>query len=554
MDKKTALAFILAFIVIVAYMQFMAPPPPKDKDSNRGRAADATPLPKNTPGEDREASKKTEILTVEKGALGEKLSTVRTASMNVAYSGAGGCLARAVLERSEIIKRGPVELIGPLSPPIQPITLSIPNVAEATVDAAYEPVEEGPGGRAVAFRRAFGPLVVVKRFTAGGQGYVIDASIELENTGPETLSLNGMTVGAGAVFALGHAEKDSYLGVDVLDRTGKIHRLPGAKLSKEREERADIKWLALRNQFFTLVVKPKEGAVGYSAAAVRLPDDLRGVRGGVELAPITLKAGEKRSVQLSLYAGPKECTALSSFGALDVMDFGWFGFLGRWILAGLNLLFRLCGNYGIAIILLTILIRLILYPLNQKSFRSMKEMQNLQPKITALQTKYKDDPKKRQEEMMRIYKEHGVNPMGGCLPLLIQMPILIAFFRVLQNAIELWGAPFYLWIRDLSEPDALFRISTGKSVIPFIGKIVDGQGYVFLNVLPILMLVVFYIQQKMSPTGMAATEEQRQQQKLMGYMMPVMFGVIFYNMPAGLNLYFAASTLLGILQQKYMIK
>ena len=184
-----------------------------------------------------------------------------------------------------------------------------------------------------------------------------------------------------------------------------------------------------------MVVKPKDGAVGYSAAAVRLPDELRGVRGGVALAPIELKAGEKRSIQLSMYVGPKECTALSSFGALDVMDFGWFGFLGRWILIALNLLFRLCGNYGIAIILLTILIRLILYPLNQKSFRSMKEMQNLQPKITALQTKYKDDPKKKQEEMMRIYKEHGVNPMGGCLPLLIQMPILVAFFRVLQNAI-----------------------------------------------------------------------------------------------------------------------
>jgi YidC/Oxa1 family membrane protein insertase len=396
--------------------------------------------------------------------------------------------------------------------------------------------------------------VVVKRFVTSPQGYVVDSSLDLENTGKDTVSLTGMTVSAGAVFALGLAEKDSYLGVDVLDRNGKIHRRPGAKLRERKEERADIKWLALRNQFFTVVLKPKDGAVGYSAAAVQLPDDLKGVHGGVELSPVELKAGEKRSIRLSLYVGPKEYTALSSFGAVDVMDFGWFGFLGRWILVGLNFLYRLCGNYGIAIILLTIVIRLILYPLNQKSFRSMKEMQNLQPKIAALQTKYKDDPKKKQEEMMRIYKEHGVNPMGGCLPLLIQMPILIAFFRVLQNAIELWGAPFYLWIKDLSEPDALFRISTGESVIPFIGRVVDGQGYVFLNVLPLVMLVVFYIQQKMSPTGMGATKEQRQQQKLMGYMMPVMFGVIFYNMPAGLNLYFAASTLLGILQQKYMIK
>ena len=554
MDKRTIWACILAFIVIIAYTKLIAPPPPKDKDLNRGQAVDATPVHKDTAREADETSKKTEILGVERGSLPAKLSTVHTASMDLAYSAVGGCISRATLDRSEIIKKGPVELIGPLSPPLQPVMLSIPNIAEAQGDAAYDLIEEGPGGKVVAFRKAFGPLVVVKRFTAGKQGYVVDASLEFENTGSEPISLAGMTVSAGAVFALGQAEKDSYLGVDVLDQNGRIHRLPGAKLSKERKEKADIKWLALRNQFFTVVVKPKDGAVGYSAAAVRLPDELRGVRGGVALAPIELKAGEKRSIQLSMYVGPKECTALSSFGALDVMDFGWFGFLGRWILIALNLLFRLCGNYGIAIILLTILIRLILYPLNQKSFLSMKEMQNLQPKITALQTKYKDDPKKKQEEMMRIYKEHGVNPMGGCLPLLIQMPILVAFFRVLQNAIELWGAPFYLWIKDLSEPDALFRISTGKNVIPFIGRVVDGHSYVFLNVLPIVMLAVFYIQQKMSPTGMAATAEQQQQQKLMSYMMPVMFGVIFYNMPAGLNLYFAASTLLGILQQKYMIK
>ena len=134
------------------------------------------------------------------------------------------------------------------------------------------------------------------------------------------------------------------------------------------------------------------------------------------------------------------------------------------------------------------------------------------------------------------------------------MPILIAFFRVLQNAIELWGAPFCLWMTDLSEPDALFKFQTGRSAWPFIGRMVDGHGYVFLNVLPILMLAVFYIQQKMTPTAMAATPEQQQQQKLMGAVMPLMFGVIFYNMPAGLNLYFAASTLLGIIQQKYMIK
>ncbi|MEJ2745424.1 MAG: membrane protein insertase YidC, partial [bacterium] len=381
MDKRTVWALILSFIVIITYTKIIAPPPPKDTNAAQKGAVDATPVHKDVASETKETPKDAEILTVEKGVVPQKLSTVRNASMDLAYSPLGGCISRAILDRSEIIKKGPVELIQPLLPPIQPITLSIPNVAEDRGDAAYDLIEEGAGGRVVAFRKVFGTLVVVKRFTAGQQGYVVDSSIELENTGQDAISLAGMTVSAGAVFALGQAEKDRYLGVDFLDRNGKIHRCPGAKLSRERDEKADIKWLALRNQFFTVVLKPRDGAVGYNAAAVRLSDELRGVRGGVKLAPMELKAGEKRSIQLGLYIGPKEYTALSSFGAVDVMDFGWFGFLGRWILAGLNFLYRICGNYGIAIILLTILIRLILYPLNQKSFRSMKEMQKLQPKI-----------------------------------------------------------------------------------------------------------------------------------------------------------------------------
>jgi len=554
MDRRMLLAFILSFVVIIAYTRIMAPPASKNKDADHPRTVEATPAAEEALQKVKETQRKLDILEVRREALPAKLSTVGNASMNVAYSAAGGCISSVTLHRSEIIKKGPIELVAPLLPLLQPIMLSISAGAEVHGDSMYDPVDESPKKGNVGFKKAFGPLVVVKRYSASQQGFVVDSSIEFENAGSENISLSGITVGAGAVIALTHAERDTYLGVDVSGGDGRIHRIAGSKLSKERKDRAAIKWLALRNQFFTLVVKPKGGAVGYSAGTVRLADDRKGVRGAIELAPLELKPGEKKEIQLSLYIGPKEYTALSSFGALDVMDFGWFGFLGRWILIGLNMLFRVCGNYGVAIILLTILIRVVLYPLNQKSFRSMKEMQNLQPKIAALQTKYKDDPKKRQEEMMRIYKEHGVNPMGGCLPLLIQMPILIAFFRVLQNAIELWGAPFYLWMKDLSEPDALYRISTGKNVIPFIGRVVDGQAYVFFNVLPIVMLVVFYIQQKMSPTGMGASEEQQQQQKLMGYMMPVMFGVIFYNMPAGLNLYFAASTLLGILQQKYMTR
>jgi YidC/Oxa1 family membrane protein insertase len=326
-------------------------------------------------------------------------------------------------------------------------------------------------------------------------------------------------------------------------------------MEHEKRELASTRWLALRNQYFTVIIKPGVEAAGYFCAGVKEIDGLPGVRGGLILSEFGMRPGEVKDIAFDVYIGPKEMSALSDFGASEVINLGWFGFLGKWILVGLNAIYGLLGNYGLAIIVLTIIIRLILFPLNQKSFRSMSEMQKVQPRIAELQSKYKDDPKKKQQEMMKIYKEHGVNPMGGCLPMLLQFPILIAFFRVLQNAIELWGAPFVLWIKDLSEPDALFTIRTGgESAIPLIGRMINGEPCILLNILPLLMLLTFFIQQKMSTPGMATTPEQAQQQKMMKLMMPLMFGVIFYNMPAGLNLYFTVSTLLGIVQQKYMIR
>ena len=167
----------------------------------------------------------------------------------------------------------------------------------------------------------------------------------------------------------------------------------------------------------------------------------------------------------------------------------------------------------------------------------MKEMQLVQPLVAELKEKFKDDPRKVQQETMKLYKEHKVNPFGGCLPMILQMPVLFAMFHTLQKAVQLWGAPFTLWITDLSQPDSLFMF---------------GQKFLIfdrLNILPIFMLISFYLQQKI----MAKSQTQDSQQKMMQTMMLVVFGYIFYNMPAGLNLYFTISTLLRTLQQ-YLVQ
>lgn len=553
MDRRTLLALALSFLVIVIYTRFIQPPPRNTAaPDKREVAAVEVPTPVATR---REAVPNTGPLPVALSEPKGKLSTVKTRTMEVEFSSAGGCISNLTLLKSSVIKKGPVRVVQTLQPASQLVALRVGFARGGDADVEYVPEPAGGAAGTVEYRRDFGPVRVRKSYHVRDEGYVIDTETAITNNGRDRIVFDkGIEIGAGSVIALTASEKGAHVGVDRLDAAGRITRVGAGKAAKGARELKPARWFALRNQFFAVILKPAEETAGWSAREIITQDGVSGIEGALRTAPIAVNPGESKVIRLSVYAGPKEYTALSTFGAAEIIDFGWFGFVGKWILLGLNWLYRICGNYGVAIILLTVVIRAILYPLNQKSFRSMKEMQKLQPEITAVQQKYKADPKKSQAEMMKLYKEHGVNPMGGCLPLLIQMPILIAFFRVLQNAIELWGAPFCLWMTDLSEPDALFKFQTGRSAWPFIGRMVDGHGYVFLNVLPILMLAVFYIQQKMTPTAMAATPEQQQQQKLMGVMMPLMFGVIFYNMPAGLNLYFAASTLLGIIQQKYMIK
>jgi YidC/Oxa1 family membrane protein insertase len=193
-------------------------------------------------------------------------------------------------------------------------------------------------------------------------------------------------------------------------------------------------------------------------------------------------------------------------------------------------------NYGLVLILFGVVVKILVFPLTKKSYVSMKSMQNLQPKVQELRDKYKDDQQKMNQEMMKIYKEHGVNPMGGCLPMLLQMPLLYALFIVFRSTIELRGAEFIGWITDLSQPDTVFTLPFS---LPLYGANV--------NILPIVMGVTMIIQQRMT------SSVSSQQQKMMMWFMPVIFLLIFNNFPSGLNLYYALFNLMTIIQQKWFI-
>ncbi len=205
------------------------------------------------------------------------------------------------------------------------------------------------------------------------------------------------------------------------------------------------------------------------------------------------------------------------------------------MLGTLSFTHKVVKNWGLAIIILSLLIYLVLYPLTIKQMRSMKEMQVLQPKVEQLKVLYKDNSQRMNKELMELYKEHKVNPLGGCLPLLLQMPVFFTLYQVLNRSIALKGAEF-LWIKDLSEPDKLAMLPVNLPVV--------GDQF---NILPIIIAIIMFVQQKFSTA--AATGEAAQQQKIMMIVFPFVFGLVFYHMPSGLVLYWLVNSLLMMLYQ-----
>lgn len=341
---------------------------------------------------------------------------------------------------------------------------------------------------------------------------------------------------------------------------------------------ANPNWISNSNGFFGIIVDPvtfetSTGVKVLKVAGEVVPSRLTVIGGSRPEYPANKYPGyqmlmpltvSNKSQQFRIVAGPYQQEILKQ---LDVIftnpangynpDYaeaqshhGWFSFISvpfaKFLFVLMNFFHMLTHSWGFSIILLTIALRVMLYPLNAWSIKSTLKLQQLSPKITALQEKNKKDPKKAQMEMVKLYKENGVNPFSGCFPILIQMPFLIGMFDLLKSSFQLRGASFIPgWINNLSSPDVVF--SWGFS-IPFIGN--------EFHLLPILLGGVMFLQQRFSQSmnKKAPTTDQQRQQQAMGNMMTIVFTVIFYKMPSGLNIYFLSSTLLSILQQWYMHK
>jgi len=291
----------------------------------------------------------------------------------------------------------------------------------------------------------------------------------------------------------------------------------------------NVAWIASSSKYFTIILMPEtmDRADGYVApgeggsASVALDDN-----------------------SIRVYAGPKAYKLLSDIGrsTTDMIDFGWpiIRWIGKLIFLFLTTVLTFVSNWGIRIVILAFTLKIILSPLTTKSYISMQKMQKIQPAMKEIQKKFAKDPKQQQVEMQKLYKEKGVNPVGGCLPMLLQMPVFFAMYRVLANMVELRGAQFVWWINDLSRPELLVHFQT---------KVLGLEG---IGLMALLLGVIMFLQQKL--TGTSGTGSAAQQQKMMMYMMPIFMTFLFMRFASGLTLYWLVFNILTLVHQELIKK
>lgn len=415
-------------------------------------------------------------------------------------------------------------------------------------------------------------LRIIKEFQPT-TNYLVAASVRLENAGSAPLQLPSQEWVVGTATPTGPDDDGHAIGLMWYDGRSKqeigpswfenrtLGCFPGVPRPEYRAGLSNVVWVSAHNQFFALVAMPQSPAPQVVARPVPLPHpesagEVATARGappvGVQVAlaypGLQLSPGESLEQRFHFFAGPKEYRTLARLATrfkndVDlVMGFGgFFGFFSKALLLSMNWLhhaFKI--GYGWAIIVITIIIKLLFWPLTAASTRSMKRLQALQPQMKAIQEKYKDDPAKMNKKLMEFMKEHRVSPLGGCLPMLLQMPVFIGFFYMIRSAIELRGARF-LWVADLSKPDTLFVIP-GITFIPLLST---PAGLPF-NLLPLLMGATMLWQSHLTPPSPGMDPVQ---QKMLRFM-PLIFLVFLYNFSSGLTLYWTVQNLLTILQTK----
>ena len=517
-------------------------------------AAGEPPAPRQVP----EAQQPAPTPQTEETGVPEQTFTLRDGEVEMTLSSKGGSILRTTLAgyRQTVEKDSPDIVLDSAGTPILALE-GIPGLGARSDFTLVSSSETGavftakaPSGLSI--RRTIALLPNYQVAVTDTLSNESDAPVALENQGVsmgeihriEQNKLNMLSVDAlsavtdkhGTYGKVDHWEKKQRVaGVLTGREAGGCSGAPDAALLPESAAMTvpgQQAWVALKSRFFAQVMTSSTPNAGYRVGVRRAPGGgairIVSVNGAMLFPAAVIQPGGTLERGYSLYIGPKKFSVLRHFGPKsgDIMDFGTWKYICIAVLWLLNVLFAVCRNYGVAIILITVLVRLAFWPLTHKSTESMKKLQEIQPLLKEVQAKFKDDPQKLMQEQQAIYREHKVNPMSSCLPMLIQIPFFIAIFFVLRSAVELRFAPF-LWIRDLSDQENIFP---GLLPLP-------------INILPIIMAATMFLQSKLTPSMGDAS-----QQKMMMFMMPAMMLVMFYTMPSALVLYWSVSQILAIVQ------
>lgn len=516
MEKRTIIALVLTIVLLFVFQMYFSPAPQETKkDAPKvEEKKDAESLKAGMPEKKPGAPSTAEIKP-------SRLYVVDTPLLKVKISDLGGGISSVELKqyKETVDGAGAKELVENVKPYTYLPAVSRGTAGDRTVFTAdRQAIEVRDKAETITLSGALTDGTKVRKiYTFYPDRYVVETRVEVEPAADAKTTIDFAMISS--------TNPSSYTFKGPFTYNGKSFEQI-EKLEKNVDMGNNYKYAGLDEGFFAMIWMPSEEAKP-SLTILKGQNDV----------PLLRLVSDQKSVGGKLFFGPKKTDVLKTLDvkAEKIVDFGWFDIIAKPMVAGLNLSNRVTRNYGIDIILLTILIKIIFYPLSVKSYKSMKEMQKMQPQVQKLREKYKDDRGKLNQEMMEMYKKKGVNPMGGCLPMVIQIPVFFALYKALSGAIEMRHAPFLLWINDLSAPEDLFSFTVAGYVLP-------------IRILPLVMGITQVIQQKMTPTSADPMQEK------MMLLMPIVFTFLFWGFPSGLVLYWLVNNVISIAQQYYINK
>ena len=547
MDRTAWIVVTLCVIGLILWEVYQAkqtPPIPAPINVSPGRASPTATIASPTPPAAPEVAPNAAEPVP---SFPEKIETLRNSDVELRLTNRGGGIKEAILLKQVAEKGQRVVLNSAESAPIGAIT------EQPSASALPEFTVSAESDSAVQFERTTAEEITIRKkffFQQSSEtkdNFVAEMDLDLENRGASPYRNSGYFVALGSAAPIHPKDYPSYTrlvwcidgkakGIDVgwFGGGGGFFGM-GQRAARPfyQENIAGAEWVAVSNQFYTTLLAPLTAKVdavwGRRFDIQRSPDQkLLGIEGALSMPGFQLQPRQTYSARFEIYAGPKLYHRLAQLphNEAEVMDFGMFKLVCQFLLNFMNLLHSWLGDYGLAILALTTIIKLTLWPIQNKANRSMRQMAALSPKMQELKEKYKDDPTRMNQEVMKLYKQYGINPVGGCLPMMIQIPIFFGLFKMLGQAVELRNAKF-LWVKDLSQPDTVAHL-------PLLGWPI--------NIIPICMAATQIWLMAMTPK----TGDPTQRRVMM--FTPLIFLFICYNFAAALALYYTAQNLFSILQ------